>query len=124
MKDFDDIQELSIDEEFEEVIKSANRFNFPTITFGDTVYFNNAAVPIIPDHIKWSISPNYLIISPTKKTDINSYPVRTNGRCGKVACTPAIIKNGKKIKPGTYRLYKCKNGFAIKRYESLEGENG
>lgn len=126
MNNFPELEELVIDEKLEELIKGANRFSFPTVTLSTTVYFNIAADPFIPDYIKWSVTPNYVVITPAKKSDLNSYPTRKSrsGGAGKATTAPATLTKEKRVKDGTYRLYKYKNGLAFKRYESLEVENG
>ena len=129
----DEFEEIVFDEEIEEVyrLSQVSRLGFPAATFTDSktgtcycVYFNMASAKFVPDRIKWGVTTNYVVIMPAKETDKNSYPVRvcnTYGS-GKQTTFPAALRNYNKLKSGTYKLYRHKNGLALKRYEPIEEE--
>lgn len=122
--------------ELEEVQKSAIfKFDFPavSVTSGASAYFyfNAAAQPLFEnfDKIKFFTTPEYIVFADSKGDWKNAFTIqerRPKLRDKSFSCysyfkatIPAALKE-KKIKPGCYKLYKCKQGFAFKRYEPLE----
>lgn len=102
---------------------SGNRFPFPVVTVGGSyIYFNQQAAEMIPERIRWAVTPEYVIILAANKGDKDAFKARTQcSGIGKQAAFPAILKRDKKLQPGNYRLYKCNGGCAFKRYEPMEG---
>ena len=80
------------------------------------IYFNAAAADIIPDRIKWFVTPEYVIGLPTTKDDENGYSVNHTENAT-MTFFPSYLRNVKKLKDGHYKLMKFENGFAFKRYE-------
>lgn len=126
---YTEFEEIDIDlEELETIEKLLNStsYNFPVAHLGETtIYFNVKAERIIPDYIKWAVSTEYVIGLPTDKDDPTGYC--TNKRAclkketsGVTTSFPVRLRKEKKIKSGTYKVYKYKNGFAFKRYEQIE----
>lgn len=109
--------------EFEEVIKNLRKYSFPTVTLTSNkqMCFNIAATKsgIIPDYIKWLVSTDYVIGIPAEEDGRNSFKTWLSKWCATTACFPVTLSKEKKVQPGTYKLYKYKNGFAFKRYEKL-----
>lgn len=125
--------------ELEEVLKAyICKFDFPAVSVvsGDTpyFYFNVAAKPLFEnfDKIKFFTTPEYVIFADGKGDWKNTFSVqerRSKLRDKSLSCSsyykatiPAAMKE-KKLQPGCYKLYKCKQGFAFKRYEPLEVSN-
>ena len=119
---FDVFEELDLDgEELEQISKKfGTLFNFPAIHIGnDVIYYNIASRSIVPKYIKWFTTHEYIIGLPTTKDDKNGYKVRAD-QYTTFSSFPAEIRDVKKVKPGYYKLYKYKDGFAFKRYEQCE----
>lgn len=125
--------------ELEEVQKAdICKFDFPavSVTTGHSAYFyfNAAAKPLFEnfDKIKFFTTPEYVIFADGKGDWKNTFSVqerRPKLRDKSISCfsyykatIPAAMKE-KKLQPGCYKLYKCKQGFAFKRYEPLEVSN-
>ena len=122
--------------ELEEVQKAYFcKFNFPavSVTSGDSpyFYFNAAAKPLFEkfDRVKFFTTPEYIVFADGKGDWKNAFSIKEchpKLRDKSFSCAyyykatiPAALKE-KKIQPGCYKLYKCKQGFAFKRYEPLE----
>lgn len=121
-----DIEELNLDGEELEIIDKpfpGNRYGFPAVTFTESVaYFNKASKEIVPEFVEWAVTPDYVIGLKAKEGNRNAYKVRfVPERNYEIAVFPTGLKREKKLKPGTYKLYKCKGGFAFKRYEPIGG---
>lgn len=127
----DNFESVLIDEELEAILKNIGKYQFPVahliIVDGNNrnfqMQFNRVASPLVPDYIKWFVSTNYVIGLPAHKdgTDVfKSWPT-TRRSNNKTTTVPSALVREKKIKPGNYKIYKYKNGFAFKRYELLEG---
>lgn len=122
--------------ELEEVQKTdICKFDFPavSVTTGRSAYFyfNAAAKPLFEkfDKIKFFTTPEYVIFADGKGDWKNTFSVqerrpRLSDKSFSYykATIPAAMKE-KKLQPGCYKLYKCKQGFAFKRYEPLEVPN-
>ena len=122
--------------ELEEVQKTdICKFDFPavSVTAGRSAYFyfNAAAKPLFEkfDKIKFFTTPEYVIFADGKGDWKNTFSVqerrpRLSDKSFSYykATIPAAMKE-KKLQPGCYKLYKCKQGFAFKRYEPLEVSN-
>lgn len=122
--------------ELEEVQKAISlAFPAVTVTRGDRpyFYFNVAAKPLFEnfDKVKFFTTPEYIVFADGKGDWKNTFSIAEKQRRSSdksiyysyyKAIVPAALKE-KKIQPGCYKLYKCKQGFAFKRYEPLEGPN-
>ena len=119
--------------ELEEVQKtSLFKFDFPVVSVTAGVsqyfYFNAAAKPLFENFnkIKFFTTPEYIVFVDGKGDWKNTFAVQERRpKPGKQhfspfykATIPAAMKE-KKLQPGCYKLYKCKQGFAFKRYEPL-----
>lgn len=117
------IEEIVIDEEELEVIeKELSGYDFPVATLGkQSIYFNRHAVPLIPEYLEWRTSTQYIVGLPTTKENRNAFHVRRakTAREAVQAAFPVKMKNEKKVKSGSYKIYKYKDGFCFKRYERL-----
>ena len=119
-----------IDEEFEEIVKTIGKYQFPvvhlSIVDGNSrnyqMVFNKHATQLVPDYIKWFVSTNYVIGLPVSKDSKNAFKSWQSNRqsYNKSTTVPSALVREKKIKPGDYKIYKYKDGFAFKRYEQLE----
>lgn len=123
------MEELNLDfslGELEEIEKNVSYFSYPVVHFGRLVTFNARAgkAGIVGEAIKWFVTPEYVVGLKAKKHSANAYAVRKND--GSLNCLnstfPAQLKEEKKLIPGYYKLLKCKDGFAFKRYEPIEME--
>lgn len=122
---FDLEQVLINEEEFEEVIfNRLSKYSYPVLQFGKhCIYYNSACSKIFnPTHIKFKLSPEYLVILPAKANEQNAFVLHHINGSGKAerSTYPANIRNRKAIKYGWYKCYRYKDGLAIKRYEPLE----
>ena len=118
---------FEINEEFEEITKSG--YPFPVAHIGDKVIcFNSFAssAEIVPDYIRWTVTPNYIVAMPTRESDPAAFKTmsRNDRYCYKSACFPAVMKNDKKVRKGFYKIYKYKDGFCMKRNEQLSALEG
>ena len=95
-------------------------FDFPVIGISQqAVFFNRYAVDMVPPRIKWFTTSEYVIGIPAARDDRDGYITRKVWN-EVVVHFPVPLRKQKKIKPGHYKLYKYKDGFAFKRYEQLE----
>lgn len=118
------IEEIELDEELELIEKTFGRkVDFPAVTLTQKsaqMYFNVYARDLVPDHINWSTTTNYVVGLPTNATDKDAFHARKSWKGNGVVCfCPVALLKEKKVKEGTYKVYKYKNGFAFKRYEPL-----
>lgn len=112
------IEEIVIEDEtqLEEVERFGTRSDTPCVNIQrDTMYFNKSAANLLNRYVKWYTTADYVIAIPNSKADKNTYLINMKARMSSV---PAILRS-KKVKNGTYKLYKYKDGFAFKRYEQL-----
>ena len=110
---------LTDEEELEEVKKYLSFYmDIPVVSVGHRIYFNVAAAPYIPEHIKWYTTSSLIVGLPASEHDHSAFTVNTHNS-GMSSSIPAAMRE-KKLQKGIYQLYKYKNGFAIKRYEPLE----
>lgn len=122
VNEVEEIENLIEEEEFEAICKNVSKFQFPAIYLGKTfnqIVFNSYASELVPDYIEWFASTNYVIGIPAKANGKNAF--KTWGpKKSRTACAPVALVKEKGLKPGYYKVYKYKNGFAFKRYEQLE----
>ena len=114
------IEEIRIDDEtqLEEVERYNSRSDIPCVNINrDTMYFNKSAADLLSRYVKWYTTADYVIAIPNSKVDKNTYLINMKARMSNI---PSTLRS-KKIKNGTYKLYKYKDGFAFKRYEPIEG---
>lgn len=119
------MEEIIITENIEEIQKFGfdNRFDYPVITIGEkTIYFNKLSECLVKDAVRWATAGEYVIGLPCDKSANNAFTIRKapHNAAGKIAVFPSALRDGKKIQPGTYKLYKFKDGFAFKRYEPIK----
>ena len=119
--------DLGVDEP-EEVKRKLARFDFPVVTLTkDSKYFyaNLLAKKLFDSfkRVRFFTTPQYVIFSDAKGDTKNSFAIKECMNKGNatpyymITC-PTNLKE-KKLRPGYYKLYKCKQGFAFKRYEAL-----
>ena len=117
-------------DDFEEIERrrAQNIYKFPTVgVYGTTLGFNIAAYPLLDGwtHICFYTTPEYVIMTKASKNERNAFALRryfareSTGYCNQNVTIPADLKE-KKLRHGVYKLYKCKQGLAFKRYEPLE----
>ena len=112
--------------EMEEVeLKFLARIDFPFAYFGkQQISFNTLCSPVIEhmEAIRWYATGEYIIGLPASRSDKNSFYVRQNTRSKNNYSTtvPASLRITKRIGEGYFRVYKYKDGIAIKRFEAIE----
>ena len=115
-----DLNELDL----EEINRKLSGFPFPVVTVGThTIYGNILFKKLVGDttHIRLYTTPEYVIIEPLSSGDYaNSFRMHKMSNAGCAFTIPVYLRE-KKIKPGFYKIYKCKKGYAFKRYEQLGG---
>lgn len=120
-----ELEELEIiDEEFETVTRQQwAPVDFPAITIMEKqMYINAPFSQLIPNvkYIEFRVSSSYIIMLPQDHASSTAYKVSSCTRGdGKAVSIPASLKE-KRIKRGVYKIYKYKEGWAIKRYEPVE----
>ena len=114
------------DVELEEVERGilGGRRPFPTVTVGTAcLYFNAEFIKMFGKNnakFKFYTTPKYVIIAEAGKEDIHSFSFHVReGRNFANVRYPSGLQE-KKLQRGTYKLYKCKQGFAFDRYEPLK----
>ena len=125
------LEEIDLEsDELEEVENRLVKFDYPvvTITRGHSYFFFNAASKQLFEQfnrVKFFTTPQYIIFSDAKGEIKNTFAFkkqknkkRSSAYTWYVVSYPAALKE-KKLKPGYYKLYKCKQGFALKRYEPM-----
>lgn len=129
------MEEIDLEsDELEEVENRLVRFDYPVVTITrDHKYFflNSASQRLFAqfNRVRIFTTPQYIILSDAKGEIKNTFSFkkqkdkqRPSDYSWYVITLPAALKE-KKLKPGYYKLYKCKQGFAFKRYEPLEVQN-
>ena len=112
--------------EMEEVEKKfLARIDFPCAYFGkQQISFNTLCSPVIEhmEAIRRYATGEYIIGLPASRSDKNSFYVRQNTRSKNNYSTtvPASLRITKRIGEGYFRVYKYKDGIAIKRFEAIE----
>ena len=107
-------------EEIDLVEKYLDRFDFPTIHIGDRrVNFNKPFAKLLDGFgwVKYYTTTNFLIIEP-RNNSAGAFSVTATG--GGAATALPVHLASKKIKHGCYKVYRCKMGYAIKRYEPFK----
>ena len=117
-----DLGELEIIEKGTQAIN----FDFPVVHVLERhLYFNHLASQMVPKYIQWAVTPDYVVGRETNEKDKNAFRARKGSDCNcMVATFPAKLRREKKLQPGLYKVYKCKGGFAFKRYEQIEESDG
>ena len=123
-----DFEELDIDLGELETIEKFNfsSYTYPVAHVGDHfIYFNRFASSLVPTYIRWSVSTEYVIAAPTDKDDPNAFKTRKPFDCNNCiqATFPSRLRREKKLQTGYYKLFKYKDGFALKRYEPIDDKN-
>lgn len=117
--------ELNLDE-FEVIERGLAKFHYPVAYLSpknNTIGFNTAAKPLIPNCLKWLCNSEYIVAIPADKAEPNTFLTHNPHKRGEnftIAAFPTIMRNEKKVKPGYAKLYKFKDGFAFKRNERIE----
>lgn len=117
--------ELEINGKLNKVMKGHQRYNYPTCTIMRTggtwfCYLNKAARNVwsCDKGVNWYENDGNIIALPSDA--LNAYqPARKNGILSGYTFPQILINNGK-VKPGTYRVYKCKSGFGIQPYKPIK----
>lgn len=117
-------EEIELNEDLELVEKLVGRsVGYPAVTVSNKsnqMYFNKHAWALLPKHVKWLTTTDYVIALPADEKDRNAFSVRREPEClGAQTFFPVALRKEKKIKDGTYKLYKYKDGVAFKRYEPI-----
>ena len=112
------------DSELENVLYGLRGFGYPVVTVGkDVLYFNREFMKHIKEatHIRYYTTPEYVIIEPLSSGNYaNSFKiVRPSGGLFGYTTLPVHLEE-KKLSGGYRKIYKCKKGFAFKRYEVIE----
>ena len=101
----------------------APRHPFPAITISENyIYFNGHLSKHLYafKYFNLATSSEYVIFTPTNERGKSSFVMNMQGRRAIQASMPKGLLE-KKVAFGTYKVYKAKNSFVIKRYEPLEG---
>lgn len=120
--------EIEVDK-LKQVQNGRTRYTFPACTIsrsGNTYlcYLNAAARKALElsDGVNWYEDTNYIIALPSKA--LNAYKKNVYGENKFRGYTfPKELIQRKKVKPGTYKVYKYRNGFGFKFYEQLEDKD-
>lgn len=113
------MEELELDIELEEVVKRAHS-PFPVVYFSGNMrscIFNNAFAVMISswDYIRFYNSSEHIVMR--KGNSGNGFKLNPlKRRCS----MPASLCALKTVKSGYYRIYKYKDGFAVKKFEPIE----
>ena len=123
-----ELEELNLDGlDLEEIKRFMGGYPFPAITAArDYFYCNKPFSNLLTakgyNYIKFYITPDYVILSPSSEVVENGYKIsHSHGNVDWDVLTvklPASMKE-KKIRTGVFKIYKCKQGYAFKRYEPL-----
>ena len=112
----DDFELLEFSEDLEEIQKGVNIYDFPAVFVGEgRIYFNRASTQFLQGvhAVRFYTSTNYVVMEPALKGGASSFTI-----IRQTVTNPSALK-AKAVKNGWYKLYRCKNGFAFKRYEQL-----
>lgn len=120
--------ELIIEGTFERIKSGKRTYDFPvcrlSITKSScTCYLNKKAASCLDEmeRVNWYLNENYVICMPSSAVNGNR-PVYTNGKFKGYIFPRNLLTSGR-VKPGYYKLYRYKSGFAFKHYEPLKEEN-
>ena len=118
-------EEIELNDELETVEKLVgSSVNFPAVTVSartNQMYFNVFACGLLPKYIKWATTTDYIIALPAKEKDRHAFATRKEPNGGGLQCYfPIVLRKEKKLKGGTYKLYKYRDGVAFKRYEPVD----
>ena len=113
-------EEVDVGDAVTTLTKQVARVSYPALNYNgsDRIYINAAARSLFQtDYVRIGMTAKYIIFSPatTEQFDTFSITQRKGERC-KNFRVPAALRE-KKLSAGTYRLYRCKGGCCIKRYE-------
>lgn len=121
------MEKLEVEEELEQIETAVERYSFPVVSIGDySVIFSAACDPLDlwdTGKLKISVTTNYIVFRKAELWEKNTFSVWSRLYKSTHATTlPANLK-AKKVRRGSYRLYKYgDDGFAIKRNELLKDE--
>lgn len=124
MANMDKLELLDLDGiEFDEIEKIVDGLPYPAVHIGTkSMYFNRAFHRIIPEgqrNVKFYTSSEYVIISLTQNDDENTFHLNRDYEKHSTAINMPALLREKKIRKGAYKIYKCKQGYAFKRYEPV-----
>lgn len=127
------MEEIAIDGE-EEIIFKERATNtriapFPAVSVSKNnrddycLVFNQRARVFFKGYtgIRFSLSPNYLIMTPCKYINGRADLYRLRDECRINVPTEVSSRGG--VEEGLYKLYKNKNRYVIKRYERVETDD-
>lgn len=120
------LQSIELDGEFELIQKACGGmlFAYPVLHISDgrrTISFNRAAKALFPENVTKMFMvtfKDYVAVLPDNHRVSGNNLFSYHARTGSVTC-PAALR-GKKILPGYYKLYRCKDGIAFNRYERMD----
>lgn len=129
-EEFDSLEELDEEEESEVVRKLYAITAAPAVCITkDHIYWNTEATKFLGKarSVKYEISKNYIYLTPYEKERMDgtfavwSWGRKANGEDikGRVTSFPIVMRNCG-VPLGVRKLYKCKDKFAIKRYEIMD----
>lgn len=107
--------------DLEEIERATGRYPYPVVSVQKNfIYFNKAFSDLMNGngYIKFYTTPEYVILELLPEKKGNSFRLaRTDSY--RYAVIPVNLKE-KRLQIGPRKVYKCKRGFAFKRYELLE----
>lgn len=125
------MESVELDEQPQPVSKTSGwaRYPFPAVTVGvqgsakqAQISFNRYCTPILNDIDAFAIrfTPNYIVFTPACAASQRAVACRRHPRTGRRQLGIPAALRAMKLKPGARKLLRCKDGFAISRYEILE----
>ena len=123
MTDLETLETLDIpDSSLEPVRRSRIRpqFPFPAVSVWQTALSLNVAASALfklGDRLRLFTTPDYFVIA-RATPETYTHKIASHGNAFFIAAKPIIREQN--LRPGVYRLYKCRQGYAIKRNEPLE----
>ena len=121
------MEELDIEfpeEELEEAVKGrwSTQARFPTVHVGSrSMSFNSKCFDFVPKFVRWYTAPGLAILLPAPEFGANSFAItHIPEKSIMVASIPSAVLVKKNIRRGHYKLYKYRDGVAIKLNERLE----
>lgn len=120
------LQSIEFDGEFELIQKACGGmlFTYPVLHISDmcrTISFNKAAKSLFPENVTKMFMitfKDYVGILPDNHRTAGNNLFSYDRNRGIITC-PAALR-AKKVLPGYYKLYRCKDGIAFNRYERLD----
>lgn len=120
--------EITIDGKLTKVRNGRTRFSFPAVTIlksGNTYlcYLNAVARKYFDasQGVNWYLNQNYVIAMPSDAINAYRACVKSSKGAARQGYTfPKSLIDDRKVKPGCYKIYKYKDGFAFKPYEPIK----